>query len=125
MKRVTGIGGVFICSSDPKRLKEWYSRHLGIEISEYGTTFNWSENPKGTTAWSVFKQGTDYMKPAQDKTFMINYRVENLVELMKRLGEEGVERVGEMEEHPYGKFAWIIDCDGNKIELWEPIDEAL
>jgi predicted enzyme related to lactoylglutathione lyase len=124
-KRVTGIGGVFICSDNPKRLQEWYNKHLGIDIGEYGTVFRWNENPKGTTTWSVFKQGTDYMKPAQDRTFMINYRVEDLHGLLFWLEKEGVEAVGKMEEYSYGKFAWVLDCDGNKVELWEPVDEAL
>lgn len=124
-KRVTGIGGVFICSPDPQRLKDWYAKHLGIEIGPYGTTFNWSDDAKGTTSWSVFKQGTDYMKPAQDRTFMINYRVLDLHGLLYWLEQEGVEVIGKMQEEPYGKFAWVLDCDGNKIELWEPIDDAL
>jgi predicted enzyme related to lactoylglutathione lyase len=124
-KRVTGIGGVFICSADPERLQRWYATHLGIDIGEYGTLFRWSDDPKGTTTWSVFKQGTDYMKPSHDRTFMINYRVENLNGLVDVLRAEGVETVGGVEEYPYGKFAWVLDADGNKVELWEPVDNAL
>ncbi|HZG00207.1 MAG TPA: VOC family protein [Chitinophagales bacterium] len=124
-QRVTGIGGVFICSADPKRLQDWYAKHLGIAASEHGVTFRWSENPKGTTAWSVFKQGTEYLKPAEDRTFMINYRVHDLHGLLYWLEKEGVEIVGKMQEESYGKFAWVLDCDGNKVELWEPVDDAL
>jgi predicted enzyme related to lactoylglutathione lyase len=125
-KRVTGIGGVFICSEDPKRLQQWYHDHLGIEILEYGgSMFRWSDNPHGTTTWSVFKQGTDYMKPAEKKSFMINYRVHDLHGLLYWLEKEGVEIVGKMEETTYGKFGWVLDCDGNKVELWEPMDSVL
>jgi predicted enzyme related to lactoylglutathione lyase len=121
-KRVTGIGGVFFKSSDPKKIKEWYHKHLGIE-----TVFKWKEldNPSAPapaqTIWSPFKEDTNYFEPSS-KPFMFNYRVENLVELLQVLKEEGVEQVGKIEEYPYGKFAWILDPEKNKIELWEPID---
>lgn len=127
MKRVIGIGGVFFKSKDPKKIKEWYGKHLGIEdVGGYGSTFEWRKatdpNKKGFTAWSVFKEDTTYLQPSQ-KDFMFNYRVENLVELLKVLKEEGVEVVGEIEEFEYGKFGWIMDPDGNKIELWESNDD--
>lgn len=126
MKRVTGIGGVFICSENPERLKEWYKTHLGLDIQSWGgSLFRWNDNPQGTTTWSVFRQGTEYMKPAENKTFMINYRVDNLEALLSQLQREGVTAIGEMQVFDYGKFAWILDCDGNKIELWEPVDNAL
>lgn len=127
MKRVTGIGGLFFKAEDPKKIKEWYGKHLGFVIDEYGGGFKWKElgNPNAEapafTAWSPFKKDTDYFDPSE-KQFMFNYRVENLVELLKVLREEGVTIVGEMQEFSYGKFGWIMDPEGNKIELWEPID---
>jgi catechol 2,3-dioxygenase-like lactoylglutathione lyase family enzyme len=123
-KRVTGIGGVFFKTDDPKKMREWYSKHLGVE-----GIFKWLEvtNPNASvpaqTIWSPFKQDTTYFAPSE-KPFMFNYRVENLIELLNILREEGIQQVGEMEEHPYGKFAWITDPENNKIELWEPIDDG-
>jgi predicted enzyme related to lactoylglutathione lyase len=121
--RVTGIGGVFFKSKDPKASKEWYNKHLGFNTDDYGATFRWKndENEECTTQWSPFKEDTMYFEPSK-KEFMFNYRVENLVELLKTLKEEGVTVVGKMEEYSYGKFGWILDNEGNKIELWEPIN---
>ncbi len=125
-KRVTGIGGIFFKSSDPKKVREWYGKHLGIPVNEWGGMFTWrntTENDKlCTTAWNPFKSDTKHFAPSE-KEFMFNYRVENLEELIKALKEEGVEQIGKIEEYEYGKFAWIMDCDGNKVELWEPIDK--
>lgn len=125
-KRVTGIGGIFFKSEDPLKTKEWYSKHLGIESGTYGGTFEWRHalepEKKGFTAWSVFDKKTEYINPSS-KDFMINYRVENLEELLKTLREEGVDVIGQMEEYEYGKFGWIMDPNGIKIELWEPKDE--
>ena len=125
-KRVTGLGGVFFKSANPNALKEWYGKHLHIESGDHGALFKWrqDEDPDktGYTAWSVFPEDTSYFQPA-DRDFMFNYRVENLKELLQVLKEEGVQVVGEIEEYPYGKFGWIMDPDGNKIELWEPVDE--
>lgn len=124
MKRVTGLGGVFFKSDDPKQLNSWYQKHLGVE-----GLFKWNdwEKPEAKvpaqTIWSPFKKDTTYFSPS-DKSFMFNYRVENLVELLKILKEEGVQVLGEIEEYPYGKFGWIMDPEGNKIELWEPIDDG-
>jgi predicted enzyme related to lactoylglutathione lyase len=129
MKRVTGLGGVFFKTKDPKKTKEWYGKHLGLPMSDYGCAFEWIDphhrdaKVPATTAWSPFKEDSSYFQPSQ-KEFMFNYRVENLVEVLKLLKEEGVEVVGEMQEYPYGKFGWIMDPDGNKIELWEPKDEG-
>jgi predicted enzyme related to lactoylglutathione lyase len=129
MKRVTGIGGIFFKTEDPKKIKEWYRKHLGFDTTEWGCSFLWKDLHKpdaaqpARTEWSPFKNDTDYFLPS-DKPFMFNYRVENLVELLKALREEGVTVVGEMQEFPYGKFAHIMDPDGNKIELWEPKDEG-
>ncbi|MBL7870310.1 MAG: VOC family protein [Cyclobacteriaceae bacterium] len=129
MKRVTGLGGVFFKTSDPKKIKEWYGTHLGLPIDEYGASFKWIDidnkeaKEPALTAWSPFARDTKYFEPSE-KQFMFNYRVENLVELLKVLKEEGVEIVGEMQEFPYGKFGWIMDPEGNKIELWEPKDDG-
>ena len=128
MKRVTGLGGVFFKCEDPKAQQEWYGKHLGIEAEGGYTMFVWrqKDDPEqvGTTTWSTFKNDTDYFEPSK-KDYMFNYRVENLPELLKTLKEEGVEIVGEMQEFSYGKFAWIMDPEGNKIELWEPVDMPL
>jgi predicted enzyme related to lactoylglutathione lyase len=125
-KRVTGLGGVFFKSADPAALKDWYAKHLHIESGEHGALFKWrlDEDPDkaGYTAWSVFPEDTTYFQPAS-RDFMFNYRVENLEELLRVLKEEGVRVVGKMETYPYGKFGWILDPDGNKIELWEPVEE--
>jgi predicted enzyme related to lactoylglutathione lyase len=129
MTRVTGLGGVFFKTSDPKKTKEWYGKHLGLPIDDYGASFQWVDiNHKdakepAVTAWSPFASDTKYFQPSE-KPFMFNYRVENLVELLKILKEEGVEIIGGMEEYSYGKFGWIMDPDGNKIELWEPKDDG-
>lgn len=125
-KRVKGVGGVFFKSPDPGALKAWYSKHLNIDSGEHGALFKWKqeEDPEksGYTAWSIFPEDTTYFNPAK-RDFMFNYIVDNLEELLKVLEEEGVQVVGKMEEYPYGKFGWIMDPDGNKIELWEPLDE--
>src|SRR5262245_2350051 len=127
MKRVTGIGGIFFKTSDKKKTMEWYQKHLGIECQEWGATFEWSPlgdgKTKCTTAWSPFKTDSNHFSPSE-KPFMFNYRVENLAVLMEELKKEGVTVIGDIQEYPYGKFGWVMDCDGNKIELWEPVDEG-
>jgi predicted enzyme related to lactoylglutathione lyase len=128
MKKVTGIGGIFYKVKDQEAHKAWYKEHLGIESDQYGGKFAWRNdedpNQRGLTAWSPFPSDTGYFKPsAQD--FMINYRVDDLEALMKELKKAGVEIVGEMESFDYGKFAWIMDPDGYKVELWEAIDKPL
>lgn len=129
MRRVTGIGGIFFKTEDPKKIREWYGKHLGFDITEWGATFQWKDlndpNAKvpAGTAWSPFKSDTDYFQPST-KPYMFNYRVENLVELLKVLKEEGVAVLEKVEEYPYGKFGWIMDPEGNKIELWEPKDDG-
>lgn len=124
-KRVTGIGGLFFKTKDPKQTKDWYQKHLGFNTDDWGCTFWWKDNDgnKASTQWSPFKDDTSYFEPSQ-KDFMFNYRVENLEELLTELKKEGVTIVGDMQEFDYGKFGWILDNDGNKIELWEPKDEA-
>lgn len=124
-KRVTGIGGVFFKTKDPKAVKEWYSKHLGLNTDQWGCTFWWlDENGnKCSTQWSPFKENTEHFKPSE-KDFMMNYRVEDLEELLETLKEEGVEVMDEIQKVEEGKFGWIMDLEGNKIELWEPNDEA-
>jgi len=122
-KRVTGIGGLFFKTKDPNASKEWYKKHLGFNTDDYGCTFWWKdkEGKDCSTQWSPFKADTGYFKPSE-KSYMFNYRVEDLEALLEVLREEGVTIVGDMETYDYGKFAWILDNDGNKVELWEPVD---
>lgn len=124
MKRVTGLGGIFFKTNDSVSLKAWYSKHLGIITDQYGATFSWKDDHGNTghTVWSLFKKDSDYFNPGEQE-YMINYRVENLEELLKTLKEEGVQIIGEMESFEYGKFGWILDPDDHKIELWEPNNE--
>lgn len=124
-KRVTGIGGVFFKTKDPNAVKEWYSKHLGLNTDQWGCTFWWlDENGnKCSTQWSPFKEDTNHFKPSE-KDFMMNYRVENLEELLETLKAEGVEVMDEIQKVEEGKFGWILDLEGNKIELWEPNDKA-
>ena len=123
MKKVTGIGGIFFKCKDPKKLKEWYKTHLGLDTNDYGANFEWREasdsTKKGSTQWNPFSETTKYFEPST-KDFMINYRVENLVELVEELKKEGVTVVDQIETFDYGKFVHIVDAEGNKIELWEP-----
>jgi predicted enzyme related to lactoylglutathione lyase len=124
MKRITGIGGVFFKANDPSKLHEWYEKHLGLkrEPGNY-TMLRWREadDPEkpGTTVWSLFKKDSNYFDPSQS-SFMNNYRVENLDALLDLLRQEGVEIDPKREDTEYGRFAWIMDPDGNRIELWEP-----
>ena len=123
--RVTGIGGFFFKTNDPKAVKEWYQKHLGLHTDEYGASFWWKDKEGNdcSTQWSPFKADTDYFEPSK-KEFMQNFRVHNLERLLKKLSEEGVTIIGDMQTYEYGKFAWIVDLEGNKIELWEPLDSA-
>lgn len=125
MKKVTGIGGIFFKCKDPEIIKEWYKTHLGLNTNAYGADFEWRdvEDPtkKGSTVWSPFPENTNYFEPAS-KEFMINYRVENIEALVEALKAEGVTIVDEIETYDYGKFVHILDPEGNKIELWEPVD---
>ncbi len=127
MKRVTGIGGIFFKCKDPEKTKEWYQKHLGLQTDQYGTSFEGraSDNPAKKTflQWSPFKNDTEYFGPSE-KEFMINYRVADLETLVKALKKEGVTIVDQIETYEYGKFVHIMDLEGNKIELWEPVDEV-
>ncbi len=124
MKRVTRIGGIFFKSDNPDKLCEWYREHLGIASNENGSaTFHWRklDDPKSErfTVWSPFPADTDYFAPSK-KAFMINFQVENLDDLLAALKREGVDVDPRVESYDYGKFGWIMDPEGNRIELWEP-----
>ena len=123
--KVTGIGGIFFRSTNPQKISEWYGKHLGLAIDNYGSAFEFRNAKKAEEInylrWSPFEEGTDYFKPSE-KEFMINYRVQNIEGLVKNLRDNGVTIVDDIEEFEYGKFVHIMDPDGNKIELWEPID---
>jgi predicted enzyme related to lactoylglutathione lyase len=125
MAKVTGLGGVFFRSADPQALKTWYREQLGIESESWGFAFRWRElaetEQQGYTVWSPFPESTEYFAPSA-KQFMLNYRVDDLEGLLEKLGAAGVQIAGEVQKEENGKFAWIIDPEGNKIELWEPVD---
>ncbi|WP_342747891.1 VOC family protein [Flavobacterium magnum] len=125
MRRVTGIGGIFFKSKDPKALVAWYARHLGLKTDAYGSSFWWKDADGNDcmTQWSPFKDDTKYFDPSE-KAFMQNFRVANLDKLLAQLKVEGVAVIGEPERFDYGSFGWILDPEGNKIELWEPKDSA-
>jgi len=122
MKRVTGIGGIFFKSPDPKALSAWYREHLGLDVSDWGgAVFDWGgpDSAAGATVWSPFAQDTQYMAPST-ASFMINFRVHDLDALLDALRAEGCNVVGEPQSSEQGKFGWVMDPDGNKVELWEP-----
>ena len=122
MKRVTGIGGIFFKSADPRALGAWYRKHLGLDVTDWGgALFRWGGegSEAGVTVWSPFAQDTDYMAPGT-ASFMVNYRVEDLDGLLAVLESEGCNVVERTESSEQGKFGWVIDPEGNKIELWEP-----
>ena len=123
MKRVIGIGGVFFKANDPEKLRAWYQQHLGLAFDSYGSVvFVCSDEEEkrksAQTVWSLFPSDTKYFDPGK-ASFMINYRVENLASLLEQLRSEGVEVDERMEEYEYGRFGWIMDPEGNRIELWE------
>jgi len=123
LTKVTGIGGVFFKTKNPEKTRAWYKKHLGFDIDSHGSTF-WQkdENSKiRTTQWTPFTQESSYFEPSR-KEYMLNYQVKNLAQLLLDLKNEGIEMVDTPEFFSYGKFAWIMDLDGNKLELWEPID---
>ena len=126
MRRVTGIGGVFFKAKDPTALGEWYRTHLGMNVEAWGgVAFRWAEDPSsatGTTIWSPFKDDTTYFAPSPS-SFMVNYRVEDLHGLLARLREEGCAVEDRVEESEFGKFGWVMDPEGNKLEIWQPPEE--
>lgn len=125
-KRVNGIGGIFFKSENPEELKKWYSKHLGLQTDEYGTTFEWRQSEdstlKGFTQWSPFHMKTNYFGK-EEQQFMVNYRVSDLEHLLGHLKAEGVVIVDSILVEDYGKFAHILDLEGNRVELWEPFDD--
>jgi len=127
MGKVTGLGGVFFRCENPEQLRGWYRESLGIEAEQYGFSFLWRElddpERRGYTVWNPFPESTDYFEPS-DKQFMINYRVDDLEGLMQKLQAAGVRIAGGVEQYENGKFAWIVDPEGNKVELWEPIEPS-
>jgi predicted enzyme related to lactoylglutathione lyase len=124
MKRVTGIGGVFFKAKDAPALQAWYKRHLGIDVQEWGgTVFPWTDSEgnsvSGSTIWAIGSAQGDQFEPG-GATFMINYRVEDVHALAKVLREEGCNVLEKMDDSDHGTFAWVIDPEGNKVELWQP-----
>ncbi len=124
MKRVTGIGGIFFNARDPVTLRAWYRQHLGIDVQDWGgTAFSWTDEEgkptAGTTVWSIGTAAGAYFAPST-ASFMINYRVADLHALVSVLRAEGCNVLEKTEESEYGKFAWVMDPEGNKVELWEP-----
>jgi len=127
MKKVTGIGGIFFKCKNPDKVKDWYAKNLGLVVDAYGSTFE-TKNANNSeqinyTQWSPFKADTTYFEPSK-KEFMINYRVENLTDLVEELKKNGVTILDKIESFDYGKFIHVLDPEGNKIELWEPVDQV-
>lgn len=128
MQRVTGIGGIFFKAESPDKLYDWYEKHLGIKREPHGqgAMLHWrdAENleRRGVTVWAIFKKETKYFDPSR-APFMLNYRVDDLDALLEALRAEGVQ-IDKREDSDFGRFAWITDPEGNKIELWEPLKEA-
>jgi len=125
--KVTGIGGIFFFSDNPDEAKNWYSKNLGMETNEWGSSFEFRNAHRpdeiNYLQWSPFKKGSKYFAPSK-KNFMINYRVQNIEGLVRKLEANGVTVVDDIETFEYGKFVHIMDPEGNKIELWEPVDSV-
>lgn len=124
MRRVTGIGGIFFHAKDPEALRAWYKTHLGIDVQDWGGAVFWwadanGQPTPGTTTWSIGSAASNYFAPST-APFMINYRVEDLAALLQVLRDEGCNVVDKMEESEFGKFGWVIDAEGHKVELWQP-----
>ncbi|MFH1177288.1 MAG: VOC family protein [Acidobacteriota bacterium] len=124
MQRVTGIGGIFFKASDAVALREWYRRHLGLDVQEWGgVTFRWHEpetpETEGATVWSVFPASSGYFDPST-APFMVNYRVADLAAVLEALRAEGCTVDERTETSEFGKFGWVMDPEGNRVELWEP-----
>jgi predicted enzyme related to lactoylglutathione lyase len=124
MKRVTGIGGVFFKAKDAPALQAWYKHHLGVDVQPWGgTAFKWTGSDgtpiSGTTAWTIAPESSNQFAPS-NAAFMINYRVEDLHALVAALRAEGCNVLDKIDDSEYGIFAWVIDPEGNKVELWQP-----
>ena len=125
MARITGIGGVFLkCKGDSRALAAWYQKHLGMKLEDFGgAVLRWPDDPAadgGLTVWHLAGRDSTWFSPSES-AFMINYRVDDLDGLLAQLQADGVAVVGGPESHENGKFAWIMDPDGNKVELWQPM----
>lgn len=121
---ITGIGGVFFRSADKAKTMAWYTDNFGMQAESWGKMYPWRHHDNeapGSTTWSVFKNDTDYFGNSGQE-FMINYRVRDLDELLAKLKANGISQVNDIYEAEYGRFAWVEDCDGRRIELWEPKD---
>ena len=122
MERVTGIGGIFFKAADPKALGAWYREHLGVDVADWGgAVFQWGgpDSKPGMTIWTPFAQDTTLMAPSA-ASFMINFRVADLAGLLAALRAEGCNVLDKTDDSEYGKFGWVLDPEGNKVELWEP-----
>jgi predicted enzyme related to lactoylglutathione lyase len=124
VKRVTGIGGIFFKAKDAPALRAWYKQHLGIDVQDWGgTAFTWTDadgNPTGgMTVWSVSPETSKQFAPS-NASFMVNYRVEDLHAVIAALKAEGCNVLDKIDDSEYGKFGWVIDPEGNKVELWQP-----
>jgi predicted enzyme related to lactoylglutathione lyase len=124
MRRVTGIGGIFFKARDPVALRAWYQKHLGIDVQQWGgTAFTWTDEAgkpaTGTTVWNIGDAANDYYAPSK-APFMINYRVADLAALLQVLRQEGCNVLDKVDDSEYGKFGWVMDPEGNKVELWQP-----
>jgi len=125
--KVTGIGGIFFFSENPEKTRAWYSENLGLEVNEWGSSFEFRNAHRqeeiNYLQWSPFQQGSEYFSPSK-KEFMINYRVQNIEGLVSKLKDNGVTILDSIKTYDYGKFVHIMDDEGNKIELWEPVDSV-
>jgi predicted enzyme related to lactoylglutathione lyase len=123
MTRVTGIGGIFLKAHDPDALRSWYRDHLGLELQSWGgAVFRW-QDPNGVTVWSVFPHSSDYFDPSS-APFMVNYRVNDLSAVLAALKAEGCAVDARTEESEFGRFGWVMDPEGNRVELWQPPEGA-
>ncbi len=124
-KKVTGIGGILFKSDNPEKTKEWYAKHLGFNTDEHGTTFQWqdSEGQKGHTVWSPMDRDHAHFDEG-DRDYMLNLRVDDLDMILEEMKADGVEQIGDIQSYDYGRFAYVKDPDGMKIELWEPNDQS-
>lgn len=123
--KVTGVGGIFFFAENPKEMKDWYAKNLGFEFNDWGSSSFESRDlnkPEEVNAlqWTPFKKSSDYFEPSK-KEFMINYQVQNLEGLVEKLKANGVNVLDSIATYDYGKFVHIMDAEGNKIELWEPV----
>ena len=119
MKRVVGVGGIFFKARNPEALRAWYKAHLGIDVQDWGgTAFPW-DRPDGMTVWSIFPESSETFTPSRS-SFMVNYVVEDLQAVLDALRSEGCEVDSKVDDSEFGKFGWVMDPEGNRVELWQP-----